>query len=75
MTDEEMVQVSPGAFLMGSEGFYPEEQPGREVAVDGFRIDRGPVTVAEFARFVENAGYVTAAERPGRPRRVPGSCP
>ena len=32
--------------------------------VDGFWIDRHPVTVAEFRRFVEDTGYVTVAERP-----------
>ena len=26
--------------------FYPEERPVREVAVEGFRMDRGPVTVS-----------------------------
>jgi len=36
----------------------------RDVAVDGFAVDRGPVTIAQFARFVEETGYVTLAERP-----------
>ena len=33
---------------MGSEDFYPEERPVREVEVDGFWMDEHPVTVAEF---------------------------
>jgi formylglycine-generating enzyme required for sulfatase activity len=63
MTHEDMVEVASGTFMMGSDHFYPEEQPVRQVAVDGFKIDRGPVTVAHFARFVEQTGYVTVAER------------
>jgi formylglycine-generating enzyme required for sulfatase activity len=58
-----MVEIPAGAFHMGSAGFYPEERPVREVQVGGFEIDRGPVTVAQFARFVEQTGYVTVAER------------
>ena len=48
---------------MGSTGFYPEEEPVREVEVDGFSIDRTPVTVAQFAQFVGDTDYVTLAER------------
>jgi sulfatase modifying factor 1 len=62
-TDTEMVELRAGAFRMGSAGFYPEERPVREVQVGDFAIDRVPVTVAQFARFVEQTGYVTVAER------------
>jgi formylglycine-generating enzyme required for sulfatase activity len=48
---------------MGSDHFYPEERPVREVSVDGFWIDRHPVTVAEFRRFAKDTGHVTWAER------------
>ena len=48
---------------MGSDEFYPEEKPVREVGVDGFWIDPHAVTVAEFARFATATGYVTVAER------------
>jgi formylglycine-generating enzyme len=40
---------------MGQAGFYPEEGPVRAVEVGGFVIDRGPVTVKQFARFVEDS--------------------
>ena len=60
---------------MGSERFYPEERPVREVAVEGFWIDRGPVTVSEFRRFVDATGYVTVAERPLDPADFPGADP
>jgi formylglycine-generating enzyme required for sulfatase activity len=56
--------VPGGVFAMGSEEFYPEEQPVRRAAVDGFWIDEHPVTAAEFRRFVRKTGHVTVAERP-----------
>src|SRR3954447_19173464 len=64
MSDDDMVEVPGGEFLMGSTDFYPEEGPVRRVTVDGFRIDRHPVTVREFRRFVKDTGYVAVAERP-----------
>ena len=67
-----MVELPGGTFRMGSEDFYPEEAPVREVSVDGFFIDRHPVTVAEFRRFVKDTGYVTWAEQPPGSRRLPG---
>jgi sulfatase modifying factor 1 len=60
---KEMVELSAGTFRMGSERFYPEEAPVREVSVDGFWIDRHPVTVAEFRRFAKATGHVTWAEQ------------
>jgi len=59
-----MASLPGGTFLMGSDEFYPEERPVREVTVGPFAIDRHPVTVAEFRRFVTETGYVTLAERP-----------
>ena len=54
----------PGrTFAMGSEDFYPEERPVRRVEVEGFWIDRHPVTNAQFSRFVNETGYITVAER------------
>jgi formylglycine-generating enzyme required for sulfatase activity len=57
-----MVELPGSTFRMGSDRFYPEERPVREVSVDGFWIDRHPVTVAEFRRFVKATGHVTWAE-------------
>jgi sulfatase modifying factor 1 len=59
-----MVELPGGTFRMGSGRFYPEERPVREVTVGPFAIDRHPVTVAEFRRFVKETGHVTWAERP-----------
>ena len=60
----DMRWIPGGTFRMGSNDFYPEERPVRDVAVDGFWIDAHTVTVAEFRRFVKATGYVTLAERP-----------
>jgi formylglycine-generating enzyme len=70
-----MVRVPGGTFRMGCTEFYPEEGPVREVAVDSFLVDRHAVTVREFARFVEETGYVTVAERPLDPADYPGADP
>jgi sulfatase modifying factor 1 len=70
-----MVQIPAGRFRMGAANFYPEEQPVREVEVGGFAIDRGPVTVAQFTRFIEETGYLTAAERPPDPAAYPDADP
>jgi formylglycine-generating enzyme len=68
-----MVWIPGGAFRMGSEDFYPEERPMWEVRVDGFWIDRHPVTNRQFARFVAATGYVTVAEQPLDPALYPGA--
>ncbi len=61
---ETTVWIEGGDFLMGSDSFYPEERPVHRAHVDGFGIDRFPVTNDDFARFVGATGYVTVAERP-----------
>ena len=63
-----MIWIAGGDFLMGSNSFYREERPARPAAVDGFWIDKYPVTNAEFAAFVAATGYVTYSER--APSRV-----
>lgn len=60
---EEMVAIPGGRYRLGSDDHYPEERPVREVEVAPFTIDRTPVTVDAFARFVAETGYVTFAER------------
>jgi formylglycine-generating enzyme required for sulfatase activity len=70
-----MVRIPGGAFTMGSNEFYPEERPVREVTVTGFWMDECPVTVAQFRRFVGETGYVTLAELAPRPEDYPGADP
>lgn len=67
-----MEWVPGSTFRMGADDFYPEEAPVRPVAVEGFWMDRHPVTNAAFARFVEATGYVTVAERALDPADYPG---
>jgi formylglycine-generating enzyme required for sulfatase activity len=45
------------------------------VRVDGFWIDRTPVTNREFRAFVKATGYVTLAEVPPDPNDYPGALP
>ena len=68
---EGMVWVPGGEFLMGSDTF-DDAQPVHRCWVDGFWMDATEVTNAQFRRFVEATGYVTAAERTPRPEDFPG---
>jgi formylglycine-generating enzyme required for sulfatase activity len=70
-----MLELLAGTFQMGSDSFYPEEAPVREAAVDGFWIDRHPVTVAEFRRFVNDTGHVTVAEQAPKAEEYPDADP
>lgn len=71
----DMVRIDGGTFRMGSNLHYPEEAPVHRVTIDGFWMDRHPVTNAEFARFVAATGHVTFAEIPPRAEDYPGAKP
>lgn len=58
-----MIRLAGGGFSMGSDDFYPEEQPARRASLASFELDRHPVTNRQFERFVAETGYVTVAER------------
>ena len=60
----DLVLIPAGEFLMGSDHHYPEEAPQHRARVAGFQIERAPVTNRQFARFVDDTGYVTVAEQP-----------
>jgi formylglycine-generating enzyme required for sulfatase activity len=72
---EDTIWIPGGSFLMGSDRHYPEEAPAHHVSVDGFWIERYPVTNDRFARFVAETGHVTDAERPADPAIYPGAQP
>jgi formylglycine-generating enzyme required for sulfatase activity len=72
---DDMVRIPGGTFLMGSDGFYPDERPVHERSVDAFEIDRFEVTNEDFAAFVADTGYVTLAERDIDPADFPGADP
>lgn len=68
-----MVWIPGGVFWMGCENCgMPDALPAHLVSLDGFWMDRAPVTNAEFQRFVAATRYVTVAERPLNPRDFPG---
>jgi len=71
----DMVWIPGGEFVMGSDRHYPEEAPSHRVRVDGFWIDRYPVTNERFARFVDATSHVTVAELPPNPSEYPGAQP
>lgn len=70
-----MVWIPGGTFLMGSDNHYPEEAPAHRVKVDGFWMDQSPVTNAEFAKFVDDTGYVTFCEKAPEAAQYPGALP
>ena len=66
-TPEGMVWIPGGEFIQGAvpnDGMaMSHEKPAHKVYVDGFFMDIHEVTNAQFAKFVEETGYVTVAER------------
>jgi formylglycine-generating enzyme len=60
---------------MGSDRHYPEEAPAHRVTVDGFWMDRHPVTNSQFREFVRATGHVTFAEIAPDPKDYPGALP
>jgi formylglycine-generating enzyme required for sulfatase activity len=63
---EGMVWIEGGAFTMGTneKESYHVERPAVRKEVKGFYMDVTEVTNAQYAKFVEETGYVTVAERP-----------
>ncbi len=53
------VEVPAGAYPIGSDDHapYDNEHPLTWVELDGFRIDRFPVTSGQYAGFVDDGGY------------------
>jgi formylglycine-generating enzyme required for sulfatase activity len=60
---------------MGSDQHYPEEMPAHHVSVEGFWIDRTPVTNAQFKRFVRATSHVTFAEKKPDAKNYPNALP
>lgn len=74
-SESAQVWIPGGVFRMGSDRHYPEEAPSHQVRVDGFWMDRAPVTNAQFRAFVEAIGHVTLAEQAPRAEDYPGAPP
>ena len=71
----DMVPIVGGSFRMGSDKHYAEEAPAHCVSVEGFLIDRFPVTNRQFSAFVAATGYLTVAELPVNPASIPDAKP
>jgi formylglycine-generating enzyme required for sulfatase activity len=71
----DMVWIPGGTFRMGSDRHYAEEAPVHRVTVDGFWIDRTPVTNRQFREFVRATEHVTFAEITPNPEDYPGALP
>ena len=69
---DDVVLLDGGRFWMGSDEFYAEEAPVREVRVEPFLLARHPVRNREFATFVAQTGHVTVAERALDPMQFSG---
>jgi formylglycine-generating enzyme required for sulfatase activity len=67
-----MVWIPPGKFSMGS-AYEPfgDARPIHTVELDGFWMDRTPVTNEQFSAFVRATHYVTVAERKPDPKDFP----
>jgi len=61
----EMVFFQGGFFMMGTSNGPIKERPTHKVEVKSFKIDKSPVTVADFRKFIEATGYKTDAEKFG----------
>ncbi len=71
----DMVWIPGGTFDMGSNDHYPEERPVHRVGVDGFWIDRYPVTNERFAASSRPRG-TSPSRRSHRTRpTIRGRCP
>ena len=71
----DMVWIPGGEFVMGSDKHYPEERPVHRVSVDGFWMDRFPVTNERFRGFVTQTDHQTYAEISPNPADYPGALP
>jgi formylglycine-generating enzyme len=60
---EGMIWIPGGTFWMGCDICeMPDAAPAHLVAVDGFWMDKTPITNAQFEKFVKATGYKTTAE-------------
>jgi formylglycine-generating enzyme required for sulfatase activity len=61
----ELVEIPAGPFTMGRDGGADDESPAHQVDLPAYYLEMFEVTNAQFAAFVEDAGYVTEVEQSG----------
>ena len=72
----DMIWIAGGTFRMGSDRHYPEEAPVHRVQVDGFWIDRTPVTNRQFRALRRGHGpRDLRGDRAGPRRTIRARCP
>ena len=64
-TYEEMIYIPEGFTQIGSTYSFAQETPVSQKKIKAFYMDKHPVTVAQFRKFIEATNYVTDAERFG----------
>lgn len=64
-TNEEMVFIPTGTSQIGSSEIFEQESPVTKKSIKGFYMDKHPVTVAQFRKFIKESEYITDAERYG----------
>lgn len=69
----DMNWIPAGKFTMGANDGKPDELPLHDVKIKGFWMDRYEVTNKQFAKFVQDTGYVTTAEKAPDPSQFPGA--
>ncbi|MDX9880730.1 MAG: formylglycine-generating enzyme family protein [Prolixibacteraceae bacterium] len=63
--EAEMILVPAGTYIVGSNTGIPNDAPAHEVTLKPYYLDKTPVTVAQFRKFVYATGYKTEAENYG----------
>jgi formylglycine-generating enzyme required for sulfatase activity len=53
---DSMAYIEPCRFTVGPDPSSPETSPAHDVELDGYWIDRCPVTVSQFAEFLNDSG-------------------
>jgi formylglycine-generating enzyme len=62
---ENMIFVPGGSSVIGNNNGLERERPERLMTFKGFFMDKHPVTVGDFERFVNETGYITEATKFG----------
>lgn len=65
VSESQMILVPAGTYLIGSNTTIPNDAPAHEVKLSAYYLDKSPVTVAQFRKFIKETNYKTEAENYG----------